>query len=83
MAESLTNMEPEAGWKEIPGKIHAYINTLHDRLLRLESYLTDREEGEIKCDRLKAKDVVEAAVHELRICIARVDRIGEIVKKIK
>jgi len=65
----------------IARKIHAYIDVLHGKLRLLESYLTDGED--FKCDVPEAKDVVEEAITDLALCVDCVDRIEEILKKIK
>lgn len=62
-------------------KIHAYINVLRGKLHSLECYLNFDEE--FKCDVPEPKDVVEEAIGDLQLCIDCVDRIEEIVKKIK
>lgn len=62
-------------------KVHACISVLHGKLRHLESYLTDGED--FKCAAPEAKDVVEEAISDLALCVDCVDRIEEIVKKIK
>ena len=67
--------------ENIARKIHTHIDVLHSKLRLLESYLTDGED--FKHDVPESKDVVEEAVCDLALCIDCVDRIEEIVKKIK
>ena len=67
--------------KNIARKIHTHIDVLHGKLRLLESYLTDGED--FKCDAPESKDVVEEAIVDLALCIDCIDRIEEIVKKIK
>ena len=67
--------------ENIARKIHTHIDVLHGKLRLLEAYLTDGEES--KCDAPESKDVVEEAIVDLALCIDCIDRIEEIVKKIK
>lgn len=80
MTEGATRLsvgEPEA----VAQTIQAYTNVLLGKLRRLEAYLLDDEDS--KYERVEAKDIVEDVVLDLQLCVGYVDRIEEIVRKIK
>ena len=63
-------------------KIQAHITVLHVKLRDLETYLVEPDER-FQAIHDPSQDIVEEAVIELQLCIDCVDRIEEIVKRIK
>ena len=67
--------------ENIARKIHPHIDVLYNKLCILESYLTDGDS--FRRYTPESEDVVERAVLRLALCIDCIDRIEEIVRKIK